>query len=64
MNGLIFIISLVKVFGILLVICAITGLTLTFLLRRDKSWYSYFGQILLYGTIVLFLGMWVINNIN
>ena len=64
MNTLIILISFVKTIGILLTICGITGLTLTFLLRKDKSWYSYFGQILLYGTIVLFLGMWMLNNIN
>ena len=62
MKGLILLFSFVKTIGILLTICGITGLTLTFLLKKDNSWYSYFVQVFLYGTIVSFLGMWMINR--
>lgn len=62
MNTLIILISFVKTIGILLTICGITGLTLTFFLRKDNSWYSYFVQAFLYGTIVLFLGVWMYNK--
>lgn len=62
MDGLFFLFYLVKTYGIILLICGIIGIFLTYVLNRPKEWYNYFITVTLCGTLMYLIMIWGIDK--